>query len=180
MKILPLVPISDLMKIAPDHAHFRPVTREDLVAGSPIFQVRLAHDVVRPLESGQLDADSARAFLPILMGWATVRAQVMKTATETDRWVELMDQIPKVRSGRYPVKIEDLTSPTVSLLAEGKIAYSYYVSPIEVACPLCDARIRFWPPDEIDGHLATYHPDSGVESRHMMPWAKPRREAQPA
>lgn len=173
MKILPEIPISDLLKIAPDGEHFRPVTRSDLVAGAPIFQVRLAHDVMQPLEAGQLEADSAQAFLPILRGWATVRAQVMETVTETSHSVQLMDRVPQVRSGRYPVAIDQITSPTVRLLAEGKIAYTYFVSPIEVPCTLCDARLKFWPPDDIEKHLAEQHPDSKVEWPALMPWRNP-------
>jgi hypothetical protein len=161
------------LKIAPDGEHFRPITRSDLVAGAPIFQVRLARDIMEPLEAGQLEADSARAFLPILRGWATVRAQVMETVTETSHSVQLMDRLPQVRSGRYPIAIDTLTSPTVSLLTEGKIAYTYFVSPIEVPCTLCDARIKFWPPDALEEHLARCHPGSGIEWPALMPQRNP-------
>jgi len=173
MKILPEIPISDLLKIAPDGEHFRPLTRSDLVAGEPIFQVRLARDVMEPLEAGQLEADSAQAFLPILRGWATVQIQVMETVTETSHSVQLMDRLPQVRSGRYPIAIDEITSPRVRLLTEGKIAYTYFVSPIEVPCTLCGARLKFWPPDALEEHLARCHPDSKMHSRELMPWRNP-------
>lgn len=180
MKLIPQTTVSDLLKIAPDGAHFRPVRREDLVAGSPIFQVSLARSTMEALEAGQLEAGSARAFLPILLGWATVRAQVMETITQTSHSVQLMDQVPKVRPGRYPVAIDHLTSPVVSLFTEGKIAYTYFVSPIEVACPICDARFKFWPPDEIEQHLAGSHPESSLKPRDLMPWGHQPPLATPA
>jgi hypothetical protein len=172
MELLPEIPIDELLKIAPDRAHFRRLTRGDLTAGTVIFEVRLPRDVLEDYGTDRQDAESAQAFLPILRGWATVQIQVMETASEDAYSAQLMDRLPRVRSGRYPVPIHEMLSDTTKLLC-GKTAYSYFVSPIEVPCTLCDEQLKFWPSDSLEQHLAKKHPDSKMHWRELMPWRNP-------
>jgi hypothetical protein len=173
MELLPEIPIDELLRIATDRAHFRRLTREDLVAGAVIFEVRLPRDVLEDYGTERQDAESTQAFLPILRGWATVQIEVMETASRGAHSAKLMDKLPRVRSGRYPVPIDEMLADTAKLLG-GKTAYSYFVSPIEVPCTLCDERLKFWPSDSLERHLAEKHPGSKMHWRELMPWRNPR------
>lgn len=167
--------IAELLEIAPDAGYFRPVRREDLTFGTRLFEVNLAPSTL----TETLSPDVAQALLPIFRGWATVQVQVMSSPSAESDLVELIDYLPQVRSGRYAEKVEKVLSKEV-ILREGRIAYSYLVSPIEVECPLCGFTAKFWPPDLIQEHFDRRHPKSGLLARDVMPWARKRKLPTPA
>lgn len=162
MTLLSKTTIRALLADMPDGAWFRPVKLEDLTSGTRLFQARLHVDSFAERASLELRS--------IFHGWNTVQVQVMAPARDEGS-VEIMDYLPK-HVGRRPVPVASILSDEVTLQPGCPIAYTFMVAPIEVPCPLCDARMKFWPTTEIERHLAESHPKSSLMPRDLMPWAK--------